>query len=98
MTEQPEYTDYQMSVPATWNKLFETRSVTVYGSRPGQLPEIVARGVCRLRHMGGEPQGVRVFGFQPHWDWAKLSTGAGPGEWVTTAVPVVPAAPAAPAA
>lgn len=89
MTEQPapEYLDYQMSVPATWNKMFESRPVAVYGSRPGHLPEVVARGTCRLRHMGGEPQDVQVFGFQPGTDWDKLNTGMGPGEWVATAIP-----------
>ena len=89
MTEQPapEYTSYQMSVPGTWNKLFENRPVTVYGSRPGHAPEVVARGACRLRHMGGEPQDVRVAGFRPHWDWAKLNTGMSPGEWTTEAIP-----------
>lgn len=85
MTEQAPYVDYQMSVPATWSPTFETRPVTVYGSRSGELPEVVAKGTCRLRKHG-EPSDIRIFGFKPDPDWAKLNTGMGPGEWVTDAL------------
>lgn len=83
---EQEYDSYEMSVPATWSKTFETRLVTVYGSRRGQQgSDVVARGVCRLRHLGGEPLEVRVAGFRNGFDWDKLNTGMGPGEWVCTA-------------
>ena len=75
---------YQMSVPGTWSKSFETRSVTVFETHAGGPPEVVAEGTCRLRHLGGEPVDVAVQGFRPGHDWDKLSNDMGPGEWVCT--------------
>ncbi|MFE1451950.1 hypothetical protein [Streptomyces olivaceoviridis] len=86
-TPQPEYDSYQISVPGTWTKSgFVSRRVTVYGTRPGELPEVVAKGWARVRHLSGEPQDVRVEGFEPLHDWDKLSGDMSPGEWVCTAV------------
>jgi len=88
MTTEREYDSYQMSVAATWDEGVIDRTVTVYGVRGDEIPDVVAKGRCRLGKRFGEPFEIRVEGFRPGNDWDKLNGGMSPGEWVCTAVPV----------
>ncbi|GFH34276.1 hypothetical protein [Streptomyces pacificus] len=75
--------EYQLSTHGTWSPTYTTHKATVYASLPGRLPKVVAVGTCRLRRTG-EPLTVDIPDWEPGYDWDRLSTGMGPGEWVCT--------------
>lgn len=86
MTGEPKesYACYQASVPSSWEYGISQSKLTVFGSNPGEVSEVVSIGVASLRR-SGEPISAHAPGFSLRHDWEKLNTGMGPGEWVCTA-------------